>query len=428
MRILILDTSPLRRGAQVFGLELAEQLKTLGMEVSRVYLFQSNQNEILPLSTRDEILPFDEKSVLEKIPSIQPRLLKRVKEKIKSFQPEVILCNGSKTLKYGAWLRLLNLAGQAKIIGRFIDDAEFWNPGGLKKWMYSFWINRLDGIVGVSQHSLDSMIRHYHFKKPSTVIHRTFDSNKFASAPSRKDARQKLGLKEENEVLLFLGNLTAQKRPDRFLEIIAELSKTRPKIKALLVGDGPLRKELENQVASIAYQEPRNKMQEPSFNVSHTEWKSKFQHKLANSQKLGDKVQDPDKSRVLNLASTVSFKSYQQDVSPYLAAADLLILTSDTEGLPGVVLEAAYFGVPTVATDVGGIKECLIDGETGFLIPDRSVEGFCGKINFLLDNLKFRIRMGQKARSFISQQFQMDQVANQYLDFFSSLIHPNPSK
>lgn len=401
MRILILDTSPLRRGAQVFGFELAEQLRTLGMEVSRVYLFQSNQTEILPLSTRDEMLPFEEKSRLEKILSIQPRLLKKVKEKIQSFQPEVILCNGSKTLKYGAWLRLLNLAGQAKIIGRFIDDAEFWNPGGLKKWMYSFWINRLDGIVGVSQHSLDSVLNHYSYKKPNRVIHRTFDSKKFESAPNRNTARATLGLNQEDEVLLFIGNLTVQKRPDRFLEIVSHLSKSRPKLNALIVGDGLLRKELEEKVAEEK-QEARSKRQEENLNS--------------------------EKSNVLYLASCFFFTGYQQDVSPHLAAADLLILTSDTEGLPGVVLEAAYFGVPTVATDVGGIKECLINGETGFLIPDRSVEGFCGKINFLLDNSEFRSQMGQKAQNFISQHFQMDQVANQYLNFFSSLIHHNPSK
>lgn len=401
MRILILDTSPLRRGAQVFGFELAEQLRTLGMEVSRVYLFQSNQMEILPLSTRDEILPFEEKSRLEKIPSIQPRLLKKVKEKIKSFQPEVILCNGSKTLKYGAWLRLLNLAGQAKIIGRFIDDAEFWNPGGLKKWIYSFWINRLDGIVGVSQHSLDSVLKHYSYKKPNRVIHRTFDYKKYDTAPSRNSARATLGLNQEDEVLLFLGNLTAQKRPDRFLEIVSHLSKSRPKLNALIVGDGLLRKELEEKVAEEK-QEARRKRQEENLNS--------------------------EKSNVLYLASCFFFTGYQQDVSAYLAAADLLILTSDTEGLPGVVLEAAHFRVPTVATDVGGINECLINGETGFLIPDRSVEGFCGKINFLLDNSEFRSQMGQKARSFISQHFQMDQVANQYLNFFSSLIHHNPPK
>ncbi|MGM0944148.1 MAG: glycosyltransferase family 4 protein [Bacteroidota bacterium] len=401
MRILILDTSPIRRGAQVFGYELAEHLRSLGHKIARVYLFQSNHREILSLSVQDRVLPFREESWLEKIPSIQPGILLDLKREIAEFQPEVILCNGSKTLKYGAWLRILNRAGHAKIIGRFIDDAEFWNPGGLKKWMYSFWINRLDGIVGVSQHSLDSVLNHYSYKKPNRVIHRTFDPQKFDHAPSRKEAREFLGLDEKEEVLLFLGNLTVQKRPDRFLEIVSNLIKTRPNLRALIVGDGLLREVLENQIAK-KNQEPRDKKQE----------------KESNSKESG----------VLNLASCVSFKGYHQDVAPYLAASDLLILTSDTEGLPGVVLEAAHFGVPTVATEVGGIKECLSDGESGFLIPDRSVDAFCKKIIFLLDHPEKRTQMGQNAKTFISQNFKMNQVAKQYLDFFSSLIHPNTHK
>lgn len=401
MRILILDTSPIRRGAQVFASELATHLKTLGNEVSRVYLFQVDEKETVQLGVTDKVLSFYEKNWLEKIPSFQPFLLNQLRKEIQFFQPDVILCNGSKNLKYGALLKLFGWHSGSKLVGRFIDDAVFWNPGGIKKQSYSFWISKFDGLIGVSQASLQSVQDHYQFKKPARVIHRAFDSSKFSHAPNRLAARNQLGLEEKEEVLLFLGNLTQQKRPDRFIDIFSKLIKTRPSLKALIVGDGPLRENLENQVA-IKNQESRDKKQE----------------KESNSKE----------SIVLNLASYVSFKGYQQDVAPYLAASDLLILTSDTEGLPGVVLEAAYFGVPTVSTEVGGIKECLIDGETGFLVPSKSIEDFCEKIDYLLDHQDLRKTMGAKAKTFISKNFKMDQVANQYLNFFSSLIHPNSSK
>ncbi len=401
MRILILDTSPIRRGAQVFASELAIHLKTLGNEVSRVYLFQPKEKELVKMGAMDRILPFQEESALEKIPSFQPFLLNQLRKEIQLFQPDVIFCNGSKTLKYGALLKLFAWHSSAKLVGRFIDDAVFWNPRGIKKQSYSFWIGKFDGLIGVSQASLQSVQDHYQFKKPARVIHRAFDSSKFRHASNRLAARIQLGLEEKEEVLLFLGNLTQQKRPDRFIDIVSKLIKTRPNLKALIVGGGPLRENLENQVA-IKNQESRDKKQE----------------KESNSKE----------SIVLNLASYVSFKGYQQDVAPYLAASDLLILTSDTEGLPGVVLEAAYFGVPTVSTEVGGINECLIDGETGFLVPSKSIEDFCEKIDYLLDHQDLRKTMGAKAKTFISKNFKMDQVANQYLNFFSSLIHPNPSK
>lgn len=399
MRILILDTSPIRRGAQVFASELATHLKTLGNEVSRVYLFQVDEKETVQLGVTDKVLSFYEKNWLEKIPSFQPFLLNQLRKEIQFFQPDVILCNGSKNLKYGALLKLFGWHSGSKLVGRFIDDAVFWNPGGIKKQSYSFWISKFDGLIGVSQASLQSVQDHYQFKKPARVIHRAFDSSKFSHAPNRLAARNQLGLEEKEEVLLFLGNLTQQKRPDRFIDIVSKLIKTRPNLKALIVGDGPLRENLVNQVSRIKYQVSRKIM---GLNT--------------------------EKSNILYLDTRVFFLGYKQDVAPYLAASDLLILTSDTEGLPGVVLEAAYFGVPTVSTEVGGIKECLIDGETGFLVSSKSIEDFCEKIDYLLDHQDLRKTMEAKAKTFISKNFKMDQVANQYLNFFSSLIHPNSSK
>ncbi|OOG68181.1 glycosyltransferase family 4 protein [Algoriphagus sp. A40] len=382
-RILILDTSPIRRGAQVFGEELAAYLNSKRYRVKRIYLFRPTESQIVSMGAENSILPFFENSHLEKFPSFQPGLLLRLKNEIKDFEPQIILCNGSKTLKYGAWIRFFGFNGKGKVTGRFIDDAVFWNNGGIKKWAYSNWINRLDGMVAVSQSSLDSMIRHYKFQKPSRVIHRVFDPGKFENAPKRNDARTQLGIGENDEVLLFLGNLTAQKRPDRFLEIVKQLIETRPNLKALLVGDGELGASVKSQISNL----------KPVLS--------------------GVEV------------SQILFFGYQQDVSPFLAAADILVLPSDTEGLPGVVLEAAHFGVPTIASEVGGIRECLIDGETGMLVPDRTVFQFCEKISFLLDHPKDRKAMGERAKSYTSQHFRMDQVVDQYLDFFQSI---SPSK
>lgn len=392
MRILILDTSPIRRGAQVFASELALQLEALGNKVSRVYLFQPKEKELVNLGKKDMALSFQEENWLEKIPTFQPLLLNQLRKEIQWFRPEIILCNGSKTLKYGAWLKLFGWHSDAKLVGRFIDDAVFWNPGGIKKQVYSFWLNRFDGLIGVSQASLQSVQDHYQFKKPARVIHRAFDSNKFRNSPDRLAARNKLGLEEKDEVLLFLGNLTQQKRPDRFMDIVSKLIKTRPNLKALIVGDGPQREDLENQISST-------------------------------NQKLNS-----EKSNVLNLDTRVFFFGYQHDVAPYLAASDLLILTSSTEGLPGVVLEAAHFQIPAVASDVGGIRECINENETGCLVPESSVEGFCEKINFLLDNPERRKEMGKKAQNFISKNFKMDQITTKYLDFFSFLLQSNPPK
>ncbi|WP_339879077.1 glycosyltransferase family 4 protein [uncultured Algoriphagus sp.] len=427
MKILFIDTEPIRRGAQIFISELSSFLDPLGHRTKIVYLYQlkNDSDDSIALSPNVTYLHGKKDSTFEKMPGVDPVLIRKLLKEINIFSPDVIVANGSRTLKYSASARHF-YRGDALWVARWIDDAEFWNPGIASKLMYSKLIlPQFDACIAVSQASLDSMIRHYNFKKPGIVIHRVFDRVKFNNAPTREDARRKLGLDNADEVLLFLGNLSPQKRPDRFLESIQKLNETRPHLKALIVGDGPLRKELEKEVLSIENQESGDKNQE---------WGDKNQEASSEESSvfyLPSSV-NPHPTPVgeggLNIghrssvighrASNIFFSGYQKDVSPYLSAADILVLTSDTEGLPGVVLEAAYFEVPTVATEVGGIKECLIDGETGYLIPDRSVDAFCQKINLLFDYPHQRIQLGINAKKFTSEHFQMEKVAKQYLDFF----------
>lgn len=389
MKVVFIDTSPIRRGAQVFIAELSDSLDKMGIQTTRIYLYQAEAGAaVVTVRPQDRVLGFDSGSFLEKIPTLQPRLIRALKSEVSKIQPDLILLNGSRTLKYGSFLKRF-FPAEIKWVSRIIDNVEFWNSGKFTHWYYkNLVIPQLDATVAVSEASLNSMIRHYGFHKTSIVIHRMFDPAKFAHAPSRMEARKQLGLGDDDEVLIFLGNLTFQKRPDRFVEIVSKLVQTRPRVKALIVGDGPMRMELEMAVSCIRNQ-----------------------------------VSGVQNASVFGLQSSVFFIGYQQDVSPFLAATDLLILTSDTEGLPGVVLEAAYFGVPTVATEVGGIKECLINEETGYLILDRSVDAFCEKIDFLLNNPEALLRMGQNAQSFVIDHFNFDQVATQYFDFFQSLLH-----
>ncbi len=73
-------------------------------------------------------------------------------------------------------------------------------------------------------------------------------------------------------------------------------------------------------------------------------------------------------------AGTVELVGVVADVLPHLEWADVLILTSATEGLPGAVLEAAFAGVPTVGFDVGGVSEAVIDGSTGRLVTRGDID------------------------------------------------------
>ena len=126
--------------------------------------------------------------------------------------------------------------------------------------------------------------------------------------------------------ILTVGRMCTPKRYDRLLDVIAELQRRLPRaVKTILVGDGPLRSELEGQAAQLGL-----------------------------------------------LPDAVRFHGADDNLLHFYNNADVLLLTSDYEGTPNVVLEAMACGLPVVATRVGGISEIVQEGVTGLLAkPER---------------------------------------------------------
>lgn len=95
------------------------------------------------------------------------------------------------------------------------------------------------------------------------------------------------------------------------------------------------------------------------------------------------------------------------DMTPQLRWADVLLLTSRTEGLPGVVIEAAAAGVPAVASNVGGPAEAVIHEKSGYVIPPGDLDGFVGALEKLAADEPQRLEMARNARAFASERFSM---------------------
>lgn len=110
-----------------------------------------------------------------------------------------------------------------------------------------------------------------------------------------------------------------------------------------------------------------------------------------------------------------------KSVTPFLSAADLLVVTSDSEGMPAVVLEAGYLGLPVVARRVGGMEECVVHGETGLLV-EAGEDALVEAIHGLMEDRQARERMGTAAMKRIRRGFTMDSVAERYLAFYSRML------
>ena len=157
--------------------------------------------------------------------------------------------------------------------------------------------------------------------------------------------------------LLAVGRLVTQKRYDRFLSILARVrGQVGRQIEAVIVGSGPLRKQLEEQAARLGL-----------------------------------------------LPGVVEFKGTVADLAPVYQQADILVLTSDWEGTPNVVLEAMASGLPVVATSVGGVCEIVRDGVTGYLVEPGQDSLMVERLVQLACNRQLRMEFGARTREFVEQ-------------------------
>jgi len=110
----------------------------------------------------------------------------------------------------------------------------------------------------------------------------------------------------------------------------------------------------------------------------------------------------------LGLADTALFIGHVSDVRSYLEVADLFVMSSDKEGLPLSLGEAMAYGIPCIATDVGGNKEIVSHGQTGLLVKPRSPEQLAEAIDYLLAHPEERSRMGVNARRRVQEHFNIE--------------------
>ena len=101
----------------------------------------------------------------------------------------------------------------------------------------------------------------------------------------------------------------------------------------------------------------------------------------------------------------VIFTSWITNISEALQSIDIVVLTSYNEGTPVSLIEAQLFQKPVVATNVGGVRDTMIDGETGYLIDDFNIDEFVKKLQLLIHDKALRMSMGSRGKAFVLNRF-----------------------
>ena len=132
--------------------------------------------------------------------------------------------------------------------------------------------------------------------------------------------------------------------------------------------------------------------------------------------KLEDKIDE------LGLRDVVKLLGRRDDVPALLGAADMMLLTSRLEGMPNVVLEAQFSGLPVVATDAGASGQIVADGETGYVCPIGDVEALADRCIALLKDPDLRSRMSAAAKARIGHEHSKEMLAQRYVDVLNAAI------
>lgn len=375
MKILQLVQKPQRRGAEVFAFQLSDELRRQGHQVCTTYLYPYQGSKSLLLQCGDQVLNGRENHLLEKMPGVHPVLLQQVCRVIDQFQPDVVQVNGGRAIKYGSFAKKSSRFKTWRLVYRNIDDPKYWVTDPLRRWFYrQLVMPGIDGAVGVSEATLQNVKTMYGLNIPATFIPNGIDTSPLNLTEPQAETRRTLGVPSDCQVVLFMGNLTRQKRPDRFLRVIKAVAERYSHLEAWFLGDGPMRESLVQEVEN------------------------------------------------LGLQKIVRFWGYQTGIAPYIYASDLLLVTSDSDGIPAVILEAGYLGKPTVASNVGGISECVLDGQTGFLADPQDEEALTNAVLTLLTDQNLRAEFGQRAQKWVGQNYTMDHIAERYLNFYQQLL------
>lgn len=164
------------------------------------------------------------------------------------------------------------------------------------------------------------------------------------------------------------------KNHSAFLRIAVQVAEKHRHVEIVLVGDGPLRPQLEQQAIA------------------------------------------------LGLGNRVVFLGERTDVPAVLASLDVSVLTSVSESLSNVIMESMAAGIPVVAASVGGNPELVRNGETGFLAPSEDDNGFAAAIGRLLEHAELAVALGRKARSEARSRFSLQSVCRQYEELYQSAL------
>jgi len=248
--------------------------------------------------------------------------------------------------------------------------------GRLRDWLYRL----TDPLCDLTTHVCEAGAQRYVRERivpphKMRVVYNGVDVEQFRLDGQRRERMRRETQIGNHFVWLAVGRLEAPKDYPTLIRAFARISDVREDTLLWIVGDGPLRRQVE-----------------------------------ALTREMGLQVR-------------VRFWGLRADVSNLMNGADAFVMSSSREGLPNVLLEAQACGLPAVVTNVGGNSEVVIHEKTGFIVPPQNPEALAEAMLRLMDlPVEMRQQMGTLARQRVEQEFSLESVVTQWENLYYELM------
>lgn len=302
--------------------------------------------------------------------TLDPGLITQARRIVLEHDINVIQTHGYKSNVIGMFLR--------RLCGRpWIGFAHGFTDENWKVRLYNridrAALRRADLIVTVAESTKKLLASNGLPEAKIRLIYNAIDPSEIAPKAPAEEVRRRHGLSSSHKVVGVIGRLNPEKGQMVFLRAMATTIRGCPEAKALIIGDGQDRPALERFC------------------------------------------------RERGLDEHVLFLGYQASVADYYQILDLLVLPSLSEGLPNTVLEAMSFGVPVLATAVGGVPE-IIEKDNGVLVPPNDPDALADGMVELLRNDAVRRRIGQAGRSSLYPRFAPDERVRRIVELYNEVL------
>lgn len=307
----------------------------------------------------------------------------KIKSIIQEYQPDIVHTHASKA---GVLGRKAAISCGVKTIVHTYHGHVFHSYFGkfktyLIKSVERSLAKKSSGIVAISNLQKEELSVHHRICQPEKikVIPLGFDLSSFLleNLEQRTQTRADYKIGQEEVAIAIIGRLAPIKNHAFFLSVVEGLLISGVNnIKVFIVGDGSEREVIERRVIDI-------------------------------NAKYGQKV---------------FLTSWIYDISAFNKGMDIICLTSNNEGTPVSLIEAQASGIPVMSTDVGGVRDIVVDGESGFITKLGDFETYVEKLRLLVENENVRVKFANVGRAFVRSRFNYERLAKDMSDYYRELL------